>query len=160
MEEQVLPSLMDIKDEEDVVQKVLKHAKYFSVIRYVRGGFQMGRATNERYERPNLEEARALALQLREEDSKNTVIIYGVADFVGAKNVSRPVEFFPKVDYQSRRDKDRAAKAERQAAKERLREARLNLGSKHSKPKPALAPTGIPEDFEDASEPLAFVTDD
>lgn len=158
MVEQSLPTLMDITTEEEVVQKVLKHAKYFTIIRYVRGGFQMGRATNERHERPTLEEARALAVQLREEDSKNTVIIYGVADFVGAHGVSRPVEFFPKVDYQSRRDKERQAKEERKITREKLREMRMNLGSKHSKAKPVVG--AIPEGFDDANSALAYVTED
>lgn len=149
-----LPTLMDASTDEEFTAKTLRHARLFSIIRVVRGGYRSGKSNYERHEAPTLEEARTIAERLRKEDNKNTVIIYAIADFAGANGFSRPVEFYPKSEYLTRADREKIAKQEKREMREKLREARNNLGSKHFRQ------TVIPTGFYDASEPLAYVTDD
>jgi len=160
MVEQSLPTLMDASNDEEFTAKTIKHAKYFTIIRYVRGGYRIGRSNHERHERPTLEEARELAGVLRAEEPANSVIIYAVADFIGAHGFSRPVEFFPKKEYVTRGDREKIAKAERAAAREKAREVRAALKPAKPTKKVAEAPETLQEGFWDADTALAYITDD
>jgi len=163
MTETGLPTLMDCRTDEEFTAKTLKYARYFSIIRCIKGGFRSGGANYQRHEAPTLDKAREIAHKLREEDNKNTVIIYAIADFIGAMGFSRPIEFYPKSDYKTRADREREAKEQKRAVRDLAREARLNMGNNPRRSVREVhqsAPTSTPEGFDDAEAALAYVTDD
>lgn len=166
--ESIKPGLMGEYTDEELNEHTIKHAKYFTVVQVNRGGFVRGGTNYDRHQEPTLEAARIKAAELYALDKMRGILIYAVADFAGANGFSRPVESYPNKSYQTKADKARQEKLDKKAARDRIREARLNLGSK----KPAKIETapalpvdntvavGLPEGFEDAAEALFFVTED
>lgn len=162
-----LPGLMGDYSDEELNAKVIANAKYFTVVQVNRGGFVRGGTNYDRHQVDTLEDAREKAKELYEADKSRGILIYAVADFAGANGFSRPVENYPKSTYMTRADKARQEKLDKQAARERARAARLQLGEKPRKAPPApevSADTarveGFPEGFYDAAEALFLVTED
>lgn len=163
-----LPGLLGNYTDEELNEHVIKHAKYFTVVQINRGGFVAGGQNYDRHQVDDLETARKKAAELYEADGrKRGIIIYAVADFAGANGFSRPVENYPKTTWESKSQKADREKKDRKAARERAREARMNLGARHfTKPvsvaaEPAQTFAGdIPPGFEDADAPLAFISDE
>lgn len=124
-----LPSLMGQYTDEELNQHTIKNAKYFTVVQITRGGFVGGGQNYERHQVDTLDDARELAAKLYNEDPKKRgIIIYAVADFTGANGFSRPVENYPLSSYKSRSDRAKENKKLKAEQKQRLRDARLNLG--------------------------------
>lgn len=124
-----LPSLMGQFTDEELNLYTIKHAKYFTVVQITRGGFVGGGQNYERHQVDTLDDARGLAAKLYGEDPKKRgIIIYAVADFAGANGFSRPVENYPLSSYKSRSDKAKEDKKLKAEQKQRLRDARMNLG--------------------------------
>jgi hypothetical protein len=124
-----LPSLMGDRTDEELDSYTIQHAKYFTVVQVNRGGFVGGGQNYNREQVDSLEQAQQRAKELYERDGK-AILIYAIADFSGAVNFSRHVDNYPKSSWKSKGQKaheDKKAKAE---ARERARQARLNLGSK------------------------------
>lgn len=160
MVEETLPSIMGDFTDEERTARAVQYAKYFTVIQYIRGGFQKGGTNHIRNERPTLESARELAEELRAENSQHTVIIYAVADFAGCRNFSRPVEFWPKSQYVTRAEKAQIAKEERRKAREAEKAERLATKAKPAVKMLQTAPQSVPENFYDAETALGYVGED
>lgn len=110
MSKDLLPSLMGNYDDEGLISLVMKHAKYFTVIQMAAGKFMVSGRNYDRYQVDTLEEARVLAKAKYEENGRNC-LIYGVADFAGANNFSRPVESYPVTSgYKTRAQREKEAK--------------------------------------------------
>ena len=125
-----LPGLMGNYTDDELNQRVIDHAKYFTVVQVTRGGFVGGGKNYERHQVNTLEDARVKAKELYEEDAaKRSILIYAVADFAGANGFSRPVESYPvSAGYVSKSDKAKTEKKLKAEARERARQARLSLG--------------------------------
>lgn len=167
MDGSTLPGLMGDYSDEELNAKVIAHAKYFTVVQITRGGFVRGGSNYDRHQVDTLEGAREKAKELYDADKSRGILIYAVADFAGANGFSRPIENYPKSNYMTRADKARQEKLDRQAARERARAARLQLGEKPRKAPPAaVVPAdtveveGLPAGFYDAAEALFLVTED
>ena len=154
------PGLMGEYTDEELNEHTVKHAKYFTVVQINRGGFVRGGSNYERHQVDTLEDARVLAKELYDKDTvKRGILIYAVADFAGANGFSRPVENYPPMNYMTKGDKAKLAKKQAAEAKQKLRDARMNLGEGRIT-KPAAKPVETVSDaFEDFCEPLAWVTD-
>ena len=121
MGENLLPSLMGDYDDEGLISLVMKHAKYFTVIQMAAGKFMMSGRNYDRYQVDTIEEARQLAKEKYEENGRSC-LIYGVADFAGANNFSRPVDSYPATKgYKTRAQREKEAK-------EALRLSKAQLG--------------------------------
>lgn len=167
MTDSKLPGLMGEYTDEELNAHVIKHAKYFTVVQITRGGFVGGGSNYDRHQVDTLEDARVKAAELYGADRSRGILIYAVADFAGANGFSRPVENYPKSNWESKSQKASREKAERQAARQKAREARLQLGSKpRAAPQPApviadtLQDSTLPEGFYDAGEALFYITED
>ena len=168
MEKSTLPGLMGNYTDDELNAHVVANAKYFTVVQVNRGGFVAGGKNYDRHQVDTIVDARKLAKELYDADErKRGILIYAVADFAGANGFSRPVENYPATTWESKSQKAEREKKDRKAAREKLREARMNLGAKHfEKPAPAAVaplqtPVGdIPAWFEDADDALAFVSDE
>jgi len=141
--------------DEELNAHVASHAKYFTVVQVRRGGFVAGGSNYDRHQVNTIEEARVKAEELYKADPSRGILIYAVADFAGANNMSRPIESYPKSTYMTRADKIKKEKADKRRAKELAREARLNLGSRHTK----ADPTDLPQGFMEADQALFYITD-
>lgn len=159
-----LPGLMGDWTDEELNAHTVKHAKYFTVVQITRGGFVGGGRNYERHQVDTLEDARTKAAELYGQDSnKRGIIIYAVADFAGANGFSRPVENYPPMTYMSKSDKARQDKKQKAEARQKLRDARMNLGAgRITKPveKPSESVAEAPEGWWNALEPMALVEDD
>jgi hypothetical protein len=126
------PTLMGDYTDEELNQKVIDNAKYFTVIEINRGGFVRGGNNYTRHQVDSIEEARVKAKELYESNgSKRTLLIYAVADFAGASGFSRPIESYPPTTYVSKSDRAKQEKLDKKKARDAAREVRLNLGKKH-----------------------------
>ena len=150
--------------DEQLNAKVIAHAKYFTVVQITRGGFVKGGSNYDRHQVDTLEEARTKAKELYEADKSRGILIYAVADFAGANGFSRPIENYPKSNWESKSQKAEREKAERKAAREAAKLARTGSTAPR-KSKAASAPMTaqtipvlVPEGFDDADEALAYVT--
>lgn len=159
-----LPGLMGNWTDEELNEHTVKHAKYFTVVQITRGGFVGGGRNYERHQVDTLENARIRAAELYGQDTnKRGIIIYAVADFAGANGFSRPVENYPLSTYMSKSDKARQDKKQKAEARQKLRDARMNLGEgRIAKPveKPSASVAEVSEGWWGALEPMALVEDD
>lgn len=90
-----LPDILSAQSHEELDALTIKHAKYFTCVQTVLGGFvKNGDSNYEREELPDLEAARVRAKELFD-SNKKIVMIYAVADFSGAAGFSRHVENYP-----------------------------------------------------------------
>ena len=162
-----LPGLMGEYTDEELNQHTIKHAKYFTVVQINRGGFVKGGTNYNRFQVDTLDDARTMAKDLYTSDpDKRGILIYAVADFAGANNLSRPVENYPKSTYMTRGDRAALEKKQKAEAKERARAARMNLGEGRltktvsAPPTVEVDPEGLPQGFLEANQALVYVTED
>lgn len=163
-----LPGLMGEYTDEELNQHTIDHAKYFTVVQINRGGFVKGGTNYIRHQVDTLEDARIKAAELYAEDpAKKGILIYAVADFAGANGFSRPVENYPRTNYMTKGDKAKLEKKQKAEARQKLRDARMNLGEgRINKPAATLvepvvaAQQGEPEGWWDNALPMAFISDD
>ncbi len=95
MSSKIVPDILSAQTHEELDALTIEHAKYFTVVQVILGGFvKTGLSNYEREEAPTLEAARQRAKDRHEETGKPSMI-YAVADFVGARGFSRHVENYP-----------------------------------------------------------------
>lgn len=98
-------------DDEGLLELVMKHAKYFTVVQMAPGKFMISGRNYDRYQVDTIEEARILAKSKYEENGRSC-LIYAVADFAGAMNFSRPVDTYPETKgFKNRAEREKEAKA-------------------------------------------------
>jgi hypothetical protein len=153
-----LPGLMGNYSDEELNAHVVKHAKYFTVVQVTRGGFVGGGKNYDRHQVDTLEDARAKAKELYDTDpSKRGILIYAVADFAGANGFSRPVENYPPTTYMTKGDKAKLEKKQKAEARQRLRDARMNLGEGRINKRPAKPAEMSDDEFMNNPEPMVRV---
>lgn len=159
-----LPGLMGDWTDEELNEHTIKHAKYFTVVQITRGGFVGGGRNYDRHQVDTLDDARTKAAELyRQDPNKRGILIYAVADFAGANGFSRPVENYPRSTYMSKSDRARQDKKQKAEARQKLRDARMNLGEGRvvkQIAKPSESVVDVPAGWWDALEPMALVEDD
>lgn len=162
MTEKPLPSILGDFDDEELTQRVIDHAKYFTVVQVSPGMFRKGGSNYERTEEPTLEKAREQAKELYDKHKKR-IIIYAVADFSGARNFSRPVETYPPA-VKTSRELEKEAKRRKQLQRQKSRVAKeqgfADVGL--NKPQPPASPPSVPAtqakfDIDDTTKPMARI---
>ena len=132
-----LPSLIGEYDDEELTRMVIENAVYFTVVQITPGQFRKGGRNYDRHVVPTLEDARTLAKTLYEQNKKN-IIIYAVADFIGAKGFSRPIETYPP-QMKSQRELDKEAKRRKKTQRQKTQTTKdrgfqdVGLGKKSEK---------------------------
>lgn len=90
-----LPNLLDAQSDEEIDQKSLEHAKYFTVVQVRLGGFRDRRESNyTRRTAPNFAVAMEMAQAIHRQTGK-TSMIYAIVDFAGARNFTRHITNYP-----------------------------------------------------------------
>lgn len=154
-----LPGLMGNYTDEELNQRVIDHAKYFTVVQVNRGGFVGGGKNYDRHQVDTLEDARVKAKELYEADpTKRGILIYAVADFAGANGFSRPVENYPlTAGYVSKSDKAKLEKKQKAEARERARQARLSAGTGTNRKRIEKPVETTVDDFMSNPEPMVRI---